>query len=61
MIGWMGPEREPTLDELLADEMMAPVMRSAGIDKISLRLSLIEAARRLCPAQLTRAAERAGG
>jgi hypothetical protein len=38
---------EPTLDELLADEIMHPVMRSAGLDAGGLRALLRDLARRL--------------
>ena len=34
---WLPRGREPSLDELLRDEMMAPVMRSAGISEAELR------------------------
>lgn len=37
---------EPTLDELIEDEIMVPVMRSAGIDAVRLRAALAEMARR---------------
>jgi hypothetical protein len=42
MIRW-----EPSLDELLADEMMGVVTRSAGTDRAGLRALLRETARRL--------------
>ncbi len=38
---------EPSLDELLADEMMTPVLRSAGFDPQALRDMLAETARRI--------------
>ncbi len=38
---------EPSLDELLSDEIMAPVMRRAGLDGAELRRRLAELARRL--------------
>jgi hypothetical protein len=39
---------EPTLDDLLAeDEVMMPVLRSAGLDRSEFRELLIETARRL--------------
>jgi hypothetical protein len=38
---------EPTLDELLADEMMGTVTSSAGTDRVRLRALLGEVARRL--------------
>ena len=37
---------EATLDELIEDEMMIPVMRSAGTDAVRLRAALAETARR---------------
>jgi hypothetical protein len=39
---------EPSLDDLLAeDEVMTPVLRSAGLDRSAFRELLLEAARRL--------------
>jgi hypothetical protein len=38
---------EPRLDELLADEMMTPVLRSAGIDQQRLHDLLAETARHI--------------
>jgi len=38
---------EPSLDELLSDEIMIPVMRSAGLSAEQLRAELRQAARRL--------------
>jgi len=38
---------EPSLDELLADEMMAAVTRSAGTDRAGLREMLRELAQRV--------------
>lgn len=38
---------EPSLDDLLGDEMMTAVMRSAGVDRSGLRDLLSELARRL--------------
>lgn len=38
---------EPTLEELLSDEMMGPVVASAGMNREQLRLNLAEVARRL--------------
>ena len=38
---------EPSLEELLDDEMMAPVLRSAGCDAQSLRHMMVETARRI--------------
>ena len=57
MRGWK-MAAEPTLDELLRDDIMVPVMRSAGIDAARLRSIVMEVARRLpvkrrcdCPAE----------
>ena len=38
---------QPSLDDLLADEMMETVLRSAGLDHHELREMMVEAARRL--------------
>lgn len=38
---------EPTLEELLDDEIMRPVMRSAGLDAAGLRALLRDLARRV--------------
>ena len=38
---------EPSLDDLLADEMMEPVLRSAGTDTQAIREMMVETARRL--------------
>lgn len=38
---------EPSLEELLDDEVMAPVLRSAGFDAQGLRDMMIETARRI--------------
>ena len=38
---------EPTLDDLLDDEIMTPIMRSAGVDVNELRARLAETAYRL--------------
>ena len=46
---------EPSLDELLGDEIMAPVMRRAGLDGAELRRRLAELARRLARARGRRA------
>ena len=40
---------EPSLDELLADEIMVSMMRSAGLDAKEMRRHLAEVARRLAP------------
>jgi hypothetical protein len=37
----------PSLDDLLADEVMEPVLRSAGLDQHDLREMMIETARRV--------------
>jgi hypothetical protein len=37
----------PSLDELLADAVMEPVLRSAGLDQHGLREMMVEAARRI--------------
>ena len=38
---------EATLEELLSDDMMGPVVASAGMNREQLRLSLADVARRL--------------
>jgi hypothetical protein len=38
---------EPSLDDLLADEMMEPVLKSAGLDTQGFRAMMVETARRL--------------
>jgi len=38
---------EPSLEELLDDEMMAPVLRSAGFDANGIREMMLETARRI--------------
>jgi hypothetical protein len=38
---------EATLEELLSDEMMGPVVASAGLSREQLRLNLSEIARRI--------------
>lgn len=38
---------EPSLDDLLEDEVMEPVLRSAGYDAQGLREMLVDTARRL--------------
>jgi hypothetical protein len=38
---------EPSLDDLLADDVMAPVLRSAGFDAQAFRDMMAETARRL--------------
>ncbi len=37
---------EPSLDDLLADEMMEPVLKSAGLDPEGFREMMVETARR---------------
>lgn len=44
---WKMPKREPSLDELLGDEIMVPVTRSAGLDRTELRRLLEDLARRV--------------
>jgi len=44
---WKMSEVEPSLDDLLDDEIMIPVMRSAGVDAAQLRAELKRAAGRL--------------
>ena len=38
---------QPSLDDLLADEVMEPVLRSAGLDQQELREMMVETARRI--------------
>ena len=38
---------EPSLDDLLADDIMAPVLKSAGVDRERVREMLVETARRV--------------
>jgi hypothetical protein len=38
---------EPSLEDLLDDEVMAPVLRSAGFDPQSIRAMMVETARRI--------------
>jgi hypothetical protein len=47
MTRWKMTMIEPTLDDLLDDEIMTPVMRSAGVDAVQLKARLAEQARRL--------------
>jgi hypothetical protein len=44
---------EPTLDELLADDIMQWVMKSAGLDAGGLRALLCDLAHRLSPESVT--------
>jgi hypothetical protein len=53
---WLPKGREPSLDELLGDEMMAPVMRSAGIAEGELRALLAALAARVAPEPRRRSA-----
>ena len=46
--------REPSLKELLEDDVMRLAIRSAGLDADAFKLQLREAARRICPADATR-------
>jgi hypothetical protein len=46
---------EPTLDELLDDEIMAPVLRSAGFDPQGFRDMMVATARRIDDRQPGRA------
>ena len=50
MLGMAG---EPTLEDLLADEIMRPVMKSAGLDAGGLRALLRDLAHRLALESLT--------
>jgi len=38
---------EPSLEDLLADEVMAPVLKSAGYDRQGFRAMMAETARRI--------------
>jgi hypothetical protein len=38
---------EPSLEDLLGDEVMAPVLRSAGFDPQGFRAMMVETARRI--------------
>ena len=38
---------EPSLDDLLADDIMAPVLKSAGVDREVVREMMVETARRV--------------
>ena len=44
---WNTAGVEPTLDEILGDEMMVPVMQKAGLSADDLRALVTEAAERL--------------
>jgi len=54
MESWMALCCEPSLEELLADEMMGSVTRSAGTDRLRLRALLRDIARRLPADRLAR-------
>lgn len=54
MKAWKLQMREPSLEELLGDEMMAAVMRSAGLDGSGLRGLLADLAGRLPAERLMR-------
>ncbi|MGH6981627.1 MAG: hypothetical protein ACREFC_10505 [Stellaceae bacterium] len=47
MRNWKYPGIEPSIDELLDDEVMVPVMRSAGLCPGDLRTLVSETAERL--------------
>jgi hypothetical protein len=47
MPGWKSGGIEPSIDELLDDEVMVPVMRSAGLCVSDLRALVAETAERL--------------
>jgi len=51
MACWKLEVEEPSLDELLGDEMMVAVTRSAGLDRRRLRDLLVALARRLPPSE----------
>ena len=53
MRGWE-MAAEPTLEELLRDDIMVPVMRSAGVDAAKLRALVMDLARRLPAERLKR-------
>ena len=38
---------EPSLEDLLADDIMAPVLKSAGVDRDGVREMMVETARRV--------------
>ena len=47
MRNWKSPGVEPSIDELLGDEVLVPVMRSAGLCVGDLRALVNETAERL--------------
>jgi len=49
---------EPSLEDLLEDEVMAPVLRSAGFDPQGLRAMMVETARRIDEGRSTHRAVR---
>ncbi len=44
---WKMASAEPSLDELLGDELMIPVMKSAGLSAEDIRALVVETAERL--------------
>ena len=46
-MNWKWREREPSLDELLDDEMMVRVVRSTGIDSVEFKRRLADIAHRV--------------
>lgn len=50
---WTLAVSEPTLEDLLSDEMMTTVTRSAGLDRSGLRAMLRDLARRVPAERLT--------
>ncbi|HXE17194.1 MAG TPA: hypothetical protein VN632_08185 [Stellaceae bacterium] len=50
MRNWKQAGIEPSIDELLDDEVMVPIMRSAGLCQRDLRTLVSEAAERLASA-----------
>jgi hypothetical protein len=48
---------EPTLDDLLDDDIMMPVLRSAGFDLQRFRAMIAETARRIASRRSDRAAD----
>ena len=51
---------QPSLDDLLADEVMRPVLRSAGLDECQLREMMVATARRIEDRERRMATEDAG-
>ena len=52
MRNWIRAGKEPTLDELLNDDIMVAIVRSAGMEPATLRQMLTELAARLPPDRL---------